>query len=215
MSEEVKEVKKSKAEELAELEIAIKRAQLEELELSKQEKQYSLRDLKHRLSERDIREKQLTEDREAQGRTIKQDEQTDNYRWKICTHKKGGIVHSRDMRVLSTGGTGQQYAVIKHQMINGDIWVRCLRCGKTWTPPVEERFFFDKNGKEVPKRFGTFNQERFEKAVFEYQRAVQFETNNTMSGSVQCRFTKIDPETGKPVDAAQDVRESLQFTNLR
>lgn len=206
-----------KAIELQEraLALELKKAELEAKLLEKQEREYHIKDLKARLADRDIQEKQLQEDRAQQGRTFAQQDATDAYRYRICTHKKGGIVTPRDMRVLTTGGNNIQYAIMKHQMINGDIWVRCLRCGKTWAPPVEINFFFDKNGKQVAPADGTFGKAKFERARDEYIRATMFETNNSMSGSVQCRFSTFDVESGKMVDAADKYRENIASTTLR
>lgn len=206
------------AEELAAIELAIKKAQLEDLELQKQERQFNMTDLKQRLGERQVKELQKKEDREAQGRTFETQRATDENRQRICTHKKGGVVSQRDFKVLNTGGNGQQYAVIKHQMINGDIWVRCLRCAKTWVPPQKEKFYFDERGRVAPSKgesAGKFNEEKFKKAVQEYQMAVDFETNNSMSGSVQCRFSRYNEQTGEWVDAAAEYRKQLIDTNLR
>lgn len=192
----------------------VKRLEIELLELQKLERQYSIKDLKSRITERDLKEMQTQQNREAQGRTFAQDEATDAYAWKICTHKKGGTASGRDMRVLKTGGNSNQYAVLKHQMINGDIWVRCLRCSKTWTPPVKENFYFSK-GKVVAPADGVFDAVKFEQAELEYMRACNFETNNSMSGSVQCRFTEFDPQSGKMVDAAETYRLNVSSSNLR
>jgi hypothetical protein len=197
------------------LSLELKKAELEAKLLEKQEREYHIKDLKSRIAERDLAERQVQEDREQQGRTFAQQDATDAYRYKICTHKKGGIVTPRDMRVLTTGGNNIQYAIMKHQMINGDIWVRCLRCGKTWAPPVEKNFFFDEKGKSTAPLDGKFDKMRFERARDEYVRATMFETNNSMSGSVQCRFSKFDTESGKMVDAAEDYRESIASTTLR
>lgn len=199
----------------------IKRVQLENLLLEKeaktlelQERQFHIKDLKGRLADRALQELQEKQNREAQGRTFAQDEATDKLRQKICTHRKGGIVSARDMRALTQGGTEDQYAVIKHQMINGDIWVRCMRCGRTWNPPVESNFFF-LNGKVVAPADGVFSKEKFLAAQEEYVRAVQFPTRNTMSGSVQCRFSKLNLETGRIEDATDVYRESVKDSTLR
>ena len=197
------------------LSLELKKAELEAKLLEKQEREYHIKDLKARLADRDIAEKQTQEDREQQGRTFAQQDATDAYRYRICTHKKGGIVTPRDMRVLTTGGNNVQYAIMKHQMINGDIWVRCLRCGNTWAPPVEKNFFFDAKGKQVAPQDGTFDKARFEQAREVYLRATMFETNNSMSGSVQCRFSTYDVESGKMVDAADKYRENIASTTLR
>jgi len=196
------------------LALEIQKQQLEALSLERQERTYHIQDLKSSIGDRDLREKQLREDREAAGRTFSQQAATDLYRWKICTHRKGGVVTPRDMRVLSTGGNKDQFAIIRHQMINGDIWVRCLRCGKTWQPPVKANFYY-KGGKVVAVQDGVFNAEKFAKAQEEYEWAKQINTNNSMSGSVQCRFTRFDPELEREIDAADKYRESVASTNLR
>lgn len=197
------------------MEVEIKRQQLEAQTLEIEERQYHIKDLKAKIADRDIREKQIQEDREQQGRTMAQQDATDNYRFSVCTHKKGGTASPRDTRVLSTGGNASQYAVMKHQMINGDIWVRCLRCGKTWAPPVQKNFYFNAKGVKVAPQDGTFNRAKFEAAVEDYKRAIMFETNNSMSTSVQCRFTRYDPETGNTIDASDIYRDGVASTNLR
>jgi len=197
------------------MELEIKRQELEAKGIEIQERKYHIQELKAKLADREISEKQVKEDREQQGRTIAQQEATDKYRYTVCTHKKGGLVSPRDQRVLSTGGNAAQYAVLKHQMINGDIWVRCLRCGKTWAPPVEKNFFFDAKGRQVAPVDGEFSKVKFEHAVEDYKRATMFETNNSMSTSVQCRFRIVDAETGKLIDATDLYREGISSTTLR
>lgn len=197
------------------MELEIKAQELEAKQLEIQERTYHIQDLKSKLADRAIREKQLKEDRESQGLAIRQQDSTDNYRFSVCTHRKGGTVSNRDARVLSTGGNSNQYAIIKHQMVNGDIWVRCLRCGKTWAPPVERNFFFNDKGLKVAPADGTFDKAKFAQAVEDYRRATMFETNNSMSTSVQCRFSTIDAASGKLVDAADLYRDSIASTNLR
>jgi hypothetical protein len=222
MAEENNEEKpqgyKNAAEEIAAIELSIKRAQLEDIKLQKLEREYHMKELRATIGDREVKELQLKEDREAQGRTFAQQRQSDEQRQKVCTHKKGGVVSPRDMKVLSVGGNGQQFAVLKHQMINGDIWVRCLRCGETWCQPIKENFFFDERGRQAPftgKQAGVFSKEKYDKACDKYRQAVQFETNNSMSGSVQCRFSKYNETTGEWVDATEEYRRQVRTTNLR
>ena len=198
---------------LMELELAAQNLEAKKLEI--QERTYHISDLKQRLADRDIKEKQLKETREQAGRTMRQQEQTDNLRFNICTHRKGGQVSNRDNHVLATGGNSAQYAVIKHQMINGDIWIRCLRCGRTWAPPVEKNFFYDAKGRNVAPVDGVLDKARFAAAIEDYRRAMMFETNNSMSTSVQCRFEQVDPETGRKYDGADIYRNSIASTTLR
>jgi len=190
----------------------------EELEAKAAERErrtLDIKKLKGELAREALAEKQIQYDRESQGKAFAQADATDLYRWSICTHKKGGTASQRDMRVLTTGGNGNQFSVMKHQMINGDIWVRCLRCAKTWKPPVEKEFYFDAKGRQVAVQDGKFDKAKFDAAKVEYLRACNFETNNSMSGSVQCRFSTYDLESGKMVDAADIYRERVSSSNLR
>jgi hypothetical protein len=214
MSED-KKVYANAAEEIAAIDLSIKRAQLEDIKLQQRERELNLEDLKGRLADRETKAKQKELDRKQQGITFAQQRASDEAKQAACTHKKGGTVSQRNMQVLSTGGNSIQYAVIKHQMINGDMWVRCLRCGKTWLPPVRENFVFNAKGKKVAPKDGTFNAEKFAAAEQEYIRAVQFETNNSPSGSVQCRFSKWDADSEQWVDASKDYRTAVRNTTLR
>lgn len=201
--------------EIKKQEQELKKQELEAKSLEIEERKYHIKDLKASIADRDLSEKQAKEDREAAGRTFTQQDATDLYKWSRCTHKKGGMASPRDMRVLSEGGNAAQYAVMKHLMINGDLWIRCLRCGKTWNPPVEKNFFFDAKGRNVAPADGNFDKGKFDKAVEEYKRAIMFETNNSPSSSVQCRFERYDLETNKIVDARDTYRENIASTNLR
>lgn len=105
-----------------------------------------------------------------------------------CNHRKGGMLRTRPILygedattaiaervVFPTQGTDHQFAVIKHQMMNFDIWVHCLRCGKWWKPPIRANYA---------------TETQFILACVEYQKAVEFPTNNVMSSSVLVRFKK-------------------------
>ncbi len=197
------------------MELELKAQELEAKKLEIQERTYHIKDLKTRIQDREIKDKQLQEDRASQGRAMRQQDAIDTYQQNKCTHRKGGTASSRDITVLATGGNSNQYAVIKHQMINGDIWVRCLRCGKTWAPPVERNFFFDETGRAVSPADGVFDKARFTAAVENYKKATMFETNNSMSTSVQCRFFTIDEASGKQIDAADVYRDNIASTTLR
>ena len=216
-SPESTEEAKAKASELVTklMDVLTKRLALEAQTLELQERKYHIQDLKSKIEDREIKDKQVEEDRAAQGRVIAMQDAADVHAFSVCSHRKGGMASPRNLRVLREGGNAAQYAVIKHQMINGDIWVRCLRCGKTWNPPVENNFFFDKTGKRVAPKDGEFNKAKYEAAIEEYKRATMFETNNSMSTSVQCRFSYFDKETGKTYDGADKYRENIASTTLR
>jgi hypothetical protein len=72
------------------IDLQTKKLALEAAALEIEERKYHIRDLRARLADRDILEKQAQEDRKHQGATFAQQEATDLYRFKICTHKKGG-----------------------------------------------------------------------------------------------------------------------------
>ena len=201
-----------KAKELA---LRIQEETLEGLATQREVSKWQLKDLKATNEKRNLTELQKQSERESQGRVVKQQQMIDIFRFNNCTHRKGGMANARDMHVLTQGGDDSKYAVMKHQMINGDIWIRCMRCGKTWNPPVEKNFYFDAKGFSVAQVDGTFDKTRFDRATYEYWDAVKFLTNNTMSASVQCRFTTLDPVSGRTVDAADKYRENISSTNLR
>ena len=220
MLEEKKQVAGRPAAETAEEKI--KRLTIENLEaeaeakkLELEERKYHIQSLKSSIADRQLQDKQVEYDRQSKQRTFAQADATDQMNWKLCTHRKGGMASARDIRCLTRGGNDAgQYAVIKHQMINGDIWVRCQRCSRTWMPPVEKNFYM-RNGVSVAPQDGTFDADLFKRAQRDYEEAVNFPTRNSMSGSVQCRFFKFDRETGKQIDGAEQYRVNIASSNLR
>jgi hypothetical protein len=215
MEEQKQKVYANAADEIAAIELSIKRAQLADLELQKQERELSIEEKRGTIADRVTKQKQKVMDREQQGKVFAAQRREDDAKQSACTHKKGGVVSQRNLQVLSTGGNSPQFAVIKHQMINGDFWVRCLRCGKTWLPPVKDNYFLNAKGKVVAPVDGVFSQEKFDAAVAAYRVAVAFETNNTSSGSVICKFSKWDEKSEQWVDATNDYRQAVKSTNLR
>jgi len=123
------------------------------------------------------------EDYKHRGLVLKLNEATTVKARTACSHRKGGLITN----VLSTAaivkglnnGHSAQYSVLKHQMMNGDIYVNCLRCGKKWKKPIRDSFK---------------KEQDYLVALAEYKTAVNFPTNNTMSTSIQCRFSD-DGET--------------------
>ncbi len=97
-----------------------------------------------------------------------------------CTHRKGGS-YNRHSPFMN--GNAAQYAVRKHVMMNRDLWVDCLRCGKKWRPPLRSEFR---------------NDREFYKAVEEYETAKNFPTNNVTSSSILLMF---HDKTGKCADS--------------
>ena len=157
------EVEALKAESLH-LEIEAKKLEL-------LERKANLQDLEERLAERELQREVRRQRNKTNGATLRALQEADNAAQKRCTHKKGG-----DGAAAVVGGQGQsgQYAVLKHTFANGDMWVRCLRCGKTWKPPLEDDYV---------------SKEAYMVAETEYRNAVNFTTLNVPSGACQFRFS--------------------------
>jgi predicted Zn finger-like uncharacterized protein len=109
-----------------------------------------------------------------------------------CNHRKGGVIVRKVNETTSpekiaeclNNGTGSQFSVMKHQMMNGDWRVRCTRCGKTWTAPIRQEYR---------------NDREFWAAIEEYKTAVGFPTNNVSSTSLQFRWRYRDGSDGSEV----------------
>ena len=116
--------------------------------------------------------KRHEENNRCKGEVLTHIETFNQKKYKACSHRKGGVAANLSVRGISealNNGTGEQYAVIKHRLMNCDWWVRCLRCGKTWTKPVRSNYKtnFD-----------------YEMAEVQYGQAVNFPTNNAPSSSI-------------------------------
>lgn len=148
--------------ELKQLEISAKKAELE--------------DLKERLAERQMKRENKEQRSKTNGATLKQNKQINDSAQKRCNHRKGG---NGAEGVVGGKGDDPQYCVMKHMFCNQDIWVRCLRCGKTWKPPVESTYTVN----------GKVDTEAFNKSLNEYQVAVEYNTRNAMSKSIQYSFS--------------------------
>ena len=111
-----------------------------------------------------------------------------------CSHRKGGqvLVGNKLNSKFHEVGDDSQYAVLKHTFANGDTWVRCLRCGKTWKPPVKSDF---KN-----------NQEGYTSAMEVYKQALQFQTRNVPSKGIVFSYGEGGVEL---------YRENTKNANLR
>lgn len=166
--------------ELLQLEIEAKR--LEVLE-----KKANLEDLQDRLSERQLKREAIKATSVTNGETLKALAEQDQKVQKRCNHRKGG---NGAAGIIGGQGDSLDYAVIKHTMLNSDMWVRCQRCGKTWKPPVRNMYASD---------------ELYLTAVAEYEAAKNFPTKNSPSSSYQFRFS----------DNGAYFREVTKNTTLR
>ena len=175
MTEEVKPKKQT----LDEMELEFKRLEIEA-------KKLELLDIRDRVDERQMKRDNKDQRTRSNGTVLDNNFTQRKAVQDHCNHKKGG--NGLEGYV---GGQGDdpQFSVLKHQFLNGDIWVRCLRCGKWWKPPVEESFYFDNRGRNVAPSDGTFNKELFERAQQEYRAALSFPTRNSMSTSYVFQFS--------------------------
>lgn len=176
-----------KSAKLIAMEEELRQLELETARLAVLEKKANLEDLQERLAERQLKRETIRQASLTNGATLKALAEDDRKVQKRCNHKKGGNGAGGIV-----GGTGDSpdYALQPHTMMNGDMWIRCLRCGKTWKPPVKEHFE---------------TVEEYVKALTEYEAAKLYPTKNTASGACQVRFS----------DNGAYFREVTRFTTLR
>jgi hypothetical protein len=189
---------KTKAELLAEETAAIalenakmdrefKLLELEEKRLTVEAAKANLQDTRERLDERQLKRGVLASRSKTNGATISALAANAKKVQNRCNHKKGG---NGIPGYVGGQGNDSNYAVMKHTMCWGDTWIRCMRCGKTWKPPVEK--FFD-------------SKEEYIKEFAEYQAALNYQTNNSGSSSYQFRYS----------DNGAFAREVMQPSTLR
>lgn len=185
MSDKNTEVK-HKSQTVEEMELEMKQLELDAKRLEVEERKANVQDLRERLDERELKRENSRQKSITNGVALKDTNERQAAQQARCTHKKGG----QGFEALARGGTDSQYAVFKHKFHTGDVWVRCLRCGKTWKPPLKNHFK---------------HEEDYLKAVAEYQAALNFETRNIMSSGVMFQYT----------DNGAFAREQMAATNLR
>lgn len=192
MVDETKELKETK-----EVKLTLRQQQQADMELEMQkllleEKRLSVLDLKERVDERKMKRDTKDDRSRSNGNVLRQNAAVNALVQAQCNHKKGG---NGAEGIIQGRGDDPQYAVLKHRFGNGDIWVRCLRCGKTWKPVLEEDHTVE----------GVFNKEAFAAAVNDYNAAVSFQTRNVMSGSIPYQFS----------DGGKHFRQVMKNTDLR
>ena len=84
----------------AQLEIQLKQEELTAKRLEIQERLANIDESKKRQSDREIKRKQMENDLKQKARVFGQQYATDRLRQSICSHRKGGMAHARDLRVL-------------------------------------------------------------------------------------------------------------------
>ena len=155
----------------AELDRKIKEAELKVKLLELQEREANLQDLTERLAERQLKRENKEMKAKTNGATIIQNANDTKKAQNRCNHRKGG---NGAQGVVGGRGDSTESCVNKHTFSNGDVWVICFRCGKTWKPVM--RHWFD-------------TEEEYLKAYVEYETALNLQTRNQPSGSCQFRFS--------------------------
>lgn len=178
---------KTTAPAASELDLELKRLELEAKRLEVEYQKANLVDMQERLQERELKRENSRARGRINGEVLASTKANHDRVMERCNHRKGG---NGQAGVVSGQGDDSQYAVLKHTFPNGDMWVRCLRCGKTWKPPVESVY---------PTK------EAYLKDVAEYHAAVNFSTRNVPSSSIAFKFS----------DGGQHYREVTAHSNLR
>lgn len=180
--------------ELAAIELQLKRLALAAAETELEEKKLNIElakanivDAREKLQEREMKREDHAAKAKTNGTNLNQMNAENSFVQKRCNHKKGGngaegVLHGR--------GDDSNYAILKHQFSNGDWWVRCLRCGKKWSPPIEDMFK---------------TKEAYLDAYTEYKAALLFQTRNSPSTSMLFSFS----------DKGEFYRRQMAHTELR
>lgn len=178
---------KPELSDAARIELEIKQLELEAKKLEVAERKANVQDLEERLAEREMKRDNKRQRSITNGITLADLNRQDKLNQARCNHRKGG---QGQEGIQGGRGDDSQYAVLKHMMPNGDVWVRCLRCAKTWKPPVKKEYA------EEAAYLKVFN---------EWQAALNFQTRNVQSGSIQYRFS----------DGGEFFRETTASSTLR
>lgn len=150
----------------------LKQIELESARLELALKQANLVDMQERLQERELKRANIRQEAYTKGSTLAALAEGKTKNQRRCNHKKGGQGANG---VVGGKGDSPDYAILAHTYANGDTWVKCLRCHKTWKPPVESEYIG--------------NQQGFDNAMAAYKIALEFPTKNTPSAGVQFRYS--------------------------
>ncbi len=157
----------------------------------------NLQDTKERLAERENKRTMRFEGYKSKGRELKKMVSDQAVQQANCSHRKGG----RGLEALQRGGTGSDYAVIRHLLPTNEIWQRCQRCGKTWRPPNQLDYAMETSE----------GRSAFDAAQREYREALSWPTDNIMSTGITFQHHSEDND----VRAKQFVHDIMKDTNLR
>lgn len=150
----------------AEIDAQAAQLRLDREKLLLEQQQLELEDTREQVEERKRKRAEKKRTRELQEATLAQQWRDRFATMRECNHKKGGkgvnaVVHGQ--------GNDSNYAVVKHQYGNGQVWILCQRCLAEWRP--------GDTAATHPTGIG-------------YREALAFPTDNEMSTSVQFQFHK-------------------------
>jgi hypothetical protein len=188
-----KAVSAMSAEEV-DLELKSKELEIKRLELM--EREANLQDLQERLAERQLKRKSRDGVFRGHGANLKQDKINRLAKQEICNHRKGGDGANG---VIGGQGDDMQFAILRHVMGNGDIWVRCLRCGKTWKYPLASDFT---------------TKAEYELALAEYRSMLKVQTRNHTSGTHTFSWGQVQNAEGKLEGGPEFYREKMRAVTL-
>lgn len=166
---------------------AMRQVALENAKLSIELQRAQLDDYRDRKDEIANKKENKSQDAKTRGSALLSLAEADRQIQRRCNHKKGG---NGLAGVVGGRGDSVHYAVIKHTFCHGDEWIRCLRCGKTWKPPLERSFK---------------TKDQYYIAVAEYKQAQDFQTLNSPSSSSRFAFS----------DQGANMREIMEPSTLR
>jgi hypothetical protein len=188
-----KAVESMSAEEVS-AELAAKALQIKRLELL--EREANLQDLQERLAERQLKRRNRDGVFRGHGANLKQDAINRRAKQELCNHRKGGDGANG---VIGGQGDDMQFAILRHVMGNGDIWVRCLRCGKTWKYPLASEYS---------------TKAEYESALTEYRTMLKVQTRNHTSGTHTFSWGVVQNEEGKLEGGPEFYREKMKSVSL-
>jgi hypothetical protein len=176
-------------------ELAAKELQLKRLELM--EREANLEDIRERLADRKLKRKSQGDVFRGHGQNLKQDAINRISKQTICNHRKGGDGANG---VIGGQGDDMQFAILRHVMGNGDIWIRCLRCGKTWKRPLL-------NGR-------TEAEMKASPEWAEYDSMLRAQTRNHTSGTHTFSWGVVQNAEGKLEGGPEFYREKMKSVTL-
>jgi hypothetical protein len=145
----------------------------------------------------------------SRGRELEKTKRDQSLQQKHCQHSKGGSGHNL------AEGTDVYRSVIKHIMPDGNMWVRCQRCGATWKKPYPQDYAtIVKPGEGGTARYSPLTpaqQEQYDAAFKEWKEACAFKTDNGTSSGITFRHSSEDGD----VTARNFVAEVYRDVTLR